>query len=95
MADTMDTLLTSRARRVAVQRPRAHPVPMKGLVPGADRPTSKKSTIYVASTDRRKRKTQRAAAKASVCDPWYLLNGEISGVVSRVGAVHNAIMSHN
>ena len=44
MADTMDTLLTSRARRVAVQRPRAHPVPMKGLVPG-DRPTSKKSTI--------------------------------------------------
>jgi len=31
MADTMDTLLTSRARRVAVQRSRAHPVPMKGL----------------------------------------------------------------
>ena len=30
MPDTMDTLLTSRARRVAVQRPRAHPVPTTG-----------------------------------------------------------------
>ena len=38
----MDTLLTSHARRVAVQRPRAHPVPRRVLEAGI-RPTSKKS----------------------------------------------------
>ena len=43
-ADTMDTSLTSRARRVALQRPRRRPVPGRVLLP-ADRPTSKKSTM--------------------------------------------------
>ena len=42
-ADTMDTSLTSRARRVAVQRPRARPVPMKGLE------ASTRSTSYRTS----------------------------------------------
>ena len=37
MPDTMDTLLTSRARRVAVQRPRTHPVPRR--VPQAGDPS--------------------------------------------------------
>ena len=36
MAETRDTSLTSRARRVAVQRPRRRPVPVKGysVLPG-------------------------------------------------------------
>ena len=46
MADTMDTLLTSRARRVAVQRPRRRPVPVKGysVLPG-DRGTYLKMKV--------------------------------------------------
>ena len=41
MADTMDTLPTSRARRLAVQRPRWHSVLGKP-VKASNRPTSKK-----------------------------------------------------
>ena len=46
MAETRDTSLTSRARRVAVQRPRRRPVPVKGysVLPG-DRGTYLKMKV--------------------------------------------------
>ena len=71
-ADTMDTLPTSCARRLAVQRPRRHSVLGKP-VKASNRPTSKKSAIYV---------------EAGIMLPLSLLRGALVNQ-SVIGVSHN------